>query len=237
MKKEIQQDMEKEMQILLDLMPADLADDLTTEAMIANPRFAAWYTEEAARLETPEEREETEAIAELLARRMIARSRVREVSQRIVEVPRSARRALVTGTARRILPFSAAEHCAPLIALPVAAGVGYELWEEASDTWLELPPEIARGEYLALPVRGDSMEPVLHDGDTALVKVGNAAAPGSLIVARTPDDGYVVKYVEGYDATGLRLASLNPEYPSTVAASDALAVVGTVVARFAREET
>ena len=80
------------------------------------------------------------------------------------------------------------------------------------------------------------MEPVLHDGDTALVRVGNAAAPGSLIVARTPDDGYVVKYVEGYDATGLRLASLNPEYPSTVAASDALAVVGTVVARFAREE-
>jgi phage repressor protein C with HTH and peptisase S24 domain len=46
---------------------------------------------------------------------------------------------------------------------------------------------------------------------------------------------YVVKYVEAVRGQGLRLLSLNPLYPPATPATDRAAIVGTVIARFARE--
>jgi len=115
--------------------------------------------------------------------------------------------------------------------LRVAAGVGRELWDEVCDAWVELPPGLPRGRYVALTVSGDSMTPLLHDGDVILVQPRAKVIRDSVIVARRLEDGYVVKHVARVGRTEWELASLNPAYAPFTIARDPALVVGTVIAR------
>ena len=81
------------------------------------------------------------------------------------------------------------ERLAPRIELGVAAGVGRDLWDEPCDSWIELPVDMPSGRYIGLGVNGDSMEPLMHTGDTILVRVGSEVQPNTVIVARHPEDG------------------------------------------------
>src|SRR5438067_6727057 len=99
-------------------------------------------------------------------------------------------------------PKRVGEPATPLYDLAVAAGVGRELWDEAPDAWLalgaSLGDDVARlpaGSHLALRIAGDSMEPLMHTGDTVLVARGRPLRAGTVVVARQPDDGYVCKRV------------------------------------------
>ena len=121
---------------------------------------------------------------------------------------------------------------APRIDLGVAAGVGRDLWDEPVTAWIDLPDGVPAGRYIGLGVNGDSMEPLMHTGDTILVQVGSDVKVGSVIVARHPDDGYVVKRVARLTRTAIHLASLNPEYPPMRIPRDPGLVVGTVVLRW-----
>ena len=120
----------------------------------------------------------------------------------------------------------------PYLDLAVCAGAGRALWDEPCDRWLALPPGVAAGEHVALPVRGDSMQPLLHDGDTLLVRVGSACVTGDVVVARQPDDGYVVKRVGGRARDGVRLVADNARYPDVLLPDDPSLVVGVVVLRW-----
>src|SRR6476469_8115771 len=61
---------------------------------------------------------------------------------------------------------------------------------------IELPRAVATGhKYVALTVSGSSMEPALHAGDVVLVSVGTSVRHDSIVVARRPEEGYVVKAV------------------------------------------
>ena len=121
---------------------------------------------------------------------------------------------------------------APHVDMAVAAGAGRELWDEECTEWAEIPEGIPAGRHLALRVAGDSMTPFFHPGDTVLVRLGDAAAAGSVIVARLPDDGYVVKRVGRVTRYEIDLVSLNPTYaPLTVMREPGL-VLGTVVLRW-----
>ena len=60
----------------------------------------------------------------------------------------------------------------PVVDLDIAAGVGRELWDERADAWVALPNDAPSGEYVALRIVGDSMAPLMHTGDTVLVKRG-----------------------------------------------------------------
>src|SRR5690349_5056044 len=62
-----------------------------------------------------------------------------------------------------------ARHAA-VIELGIAAGVGRELWDEPADAWVEVPDDAPAGDYVALRIVGDSMSPLMHTGDTVLVK-------------------------------------------------------------------
>ena len=117
------------------------------------------------------------------------------------------------GTVAASLAAAAANGCAPVLDLGVAAGVGRELWDEPCTSWLELPPDAAPGQHVALTVRGESMEPLLHAGDTILVKLGPELRRESVVVARRPDDGYVVKRVARVGRRVVELASFNAGYP------------------------
>jgi SOS-response transcriptional repressor LexA len=97
--------------------------------------------------------------------------------------------------------------------LPIAAGAGRELWDGECEGTIELPSDVARGRYVALKVSGDSMEPLMHSGDTVLVKLDARPSPGTVVVARDPDHGYVVKEVGHMTARGVELLSLNPDFP------------------------
>lgn len=155
---------------------------------------------------------------------------------------RSVERALTTRRAMhagRIGPALLAEaerqhHAVMVPELAIAAGAGAELWELECDTLVELPPDVPRGQYLTLRVAGDSMEPLLHSGDAILVRLGRAAAVGTVVVARLPDHGYVVKEVCEISHEFLVLRSLNAAYgPLRISRVDAEgAVLGTVLMRW-----
>ena len=114
----------------------------------------------------------------------------------------------------------------------IAAGAGRELWNVECDSAIELPADLPHGPYIALKVTGDSMEPLLHSGDTVLVRVDDKATAGTVVVARDPDHGYVVKEVVRLTAEGMELRSLNPEYRPFVVPHAPATVLGTVVLRW-----
>ena len=64
------------------------------------------------------------------------------------------------------------------------------------------------------------MVPLLHDGDTILVKLGDELMPDAVVVARVPDGGYVVKRVGGIVGSRVELTSLNATiHPSSFRAT------------------
>jgi SOS-response transcriptional repressor LexA len=117
----------------------------------------------------------------------------------------------------------------PVVELGIAAGVGRELWDEPAEAWVELPNDTPAGEYVALRIVGDSMTPLMHTGDTVLVKRGPDTQRDTVIVARHPDDVYVCKRVSSVGRTSIELASLAPGRPPITIPRDARFVVGTVV--------
>ncbi len=116
--------------------------------------------------------------------------------------------------------------------LPIAAGAGRELWDGECEGTIELPSDLARGRYVALRVSGDSMEPLMHSGDTVLVKLDVRPSPGTVVVARDPDHGYVVKEVGRMSARGVELLSLNSEFPPLRIPHSVGAILGAVLLRW-----
>ena len=116
--------------------------------------------------------------------------------------------------------------------LAIAAGTGHELWETNCDTLIELSSDIPRGQYLALKVAGDSMEPMLHSGDVVLVKLGRDPVVGRVVVARHPDHGYVVKEIGRVTVDAIELRSLNPAFGPVMVPPAPEAVLGTVLLRW-----
>src|SRR4051812_196698 len=127
------------------------------------------------------------------------------------------------------VPEQSSRRAVPVVELGIAAGVGRELWDEPAEAWVELPNDTPAGEYVALRVVGDSMAPLMHTGDTVLVKRGADTQRDTVIVARHPDDGYVCKRVSRVQRTSIELASLAAGRPPITIPRDARLVVGTVV--------
>jgi SOS-response transcriptional repressor LexA len=76
------------------------------------------------------------------------------------------------------------------------------------------------------------MDPLLHTGDSVLVQIGPAVARDTVVLARVPDAGYVVKRVAKVSRAELELQSLNAAFPPIVVPRDDRTVVGTVVLRW-----
>jgi len=130
-------------------------------------------------------------------------------------------------------PLSAIDHAraagaVPLMSLSAAAGSGRELWDEAVEDWMVLPDGTPRVRAVALRISGDSMDPLLRDGDTVLVELGSSLRKGHVVVARHPDDGYVCKRVEKIGRRDVLLASLNPACGTVTIPHDERLIVGTV---------
>ena len=144
----------------------------------------------------------------------------------------SERNAAVAAPAAVAIAEARVARCAPRYDLSIAAGPGRELWDEPCASWIELPPDVPAGDYVALTVHGESMEPLIHSGDVVLVKLGRELLVNSLVVARAADDGYVIKRVGRVLGSRLQLDSLNPEFAPLSIPNDTSRVLGTVVLRW-----
>ena len=191
----------------------------------ANAAFHEWLARDTRAGQRSAERRATEARAERFARRMqaiVLGTRLGVAVALEAPVVRESRRDLTVG--ERLVPWPE---------LGVAAGVGRELWDEPCERWVELPQTLATGgKYVALTVSGSSMEPALHAGDVVLVSVGGGVRRDSIVVARRPEEGYVVKAVGRLTRRAIELRSLNPEFATFSIPRDEALIVGTVVMRW-----
>jgi len=80
----------------------------------------------------------------------------------------------------------------------------------------------------AITVKGDSMEPLLRDGDDILVDKGAQPLRDGIHVVRF-DDTLMVKRVARSGPGRVTLLSENPAYPPLEVPADAIAIIGRVV--------
>lgn len=93
----------------------------------------------------------------------------------------------------------------------VAAGIPIEAIENIIDTE-EIPEDMARrGEYFGLKIKGDSMMPEIHDGDTVIVRKQEDAESDEIVIATVNGDDATCKRLMKYEG-GLSLLSFNPAY-------------------------
>ena len=206
------------------------------ERSYRDERFLCWLAEDLRAGMSGAEKTKDECDAKLFARRAVARVAAHRAGVRLPYRELRYRGAPVVAIVSRALGNAAKESCATMLDLAVAAGHGRELWEEPCEEWLELPDDISASDrYLAMRVSGDSMSPVLEQRDVILIKLGGVPAIDDLVVARVPDQGYVVKQVTSLKNGRVELASFNPRYKSMVIPRDRSSILGIVIARFKRE--
>ena len=223
---------------VVDLLVALVGHRAFERMDVTDPRnapFLDWLAREARLTQTAAERRDTDrqaaAFAERLIRRVAAapsgaRHRVRCIDE--PPVTYAAR----DGAGDKYAHSVAGEPTTPWWDLAVAAGNGRELWDEPPAAFIALPDDVSDGTYIALSVAGDSMAPLLHTGDTILVRLGRELMADQVVVARHPEHGYVVKRVGRMTPAHVELESLNPDYPRLEIPNDAALVLGTVVLRW-----
>lgn len=93
----------------------------------------------------------------------------------------------------------------------VRAGIPIEAIEEILD-YEEIPEEMAsQGEYFALSVKGDSMEPRIQEGDVVIVRKQPDVESGEVaVVLVNGNDATVKKFVK--HENGVSLIAYNPKY-------------------------
>jgi hypothetical protein len=222
---------EREADLLVQLV-GRLALDRGGDSHPASERFFEWWRQELRARSTAAERAALHDRAAAFATRLTARLALGRISVRKLSGAPRTRPAAVAGSLAAVLAAATAERCAPMLDLEVAAGTGRELWDEAPISWSELPEGMPAGGYVVLAVAGESMEPLLHAGDRILLRLEQEIARDAIVVARHPDDGYVVKRVEAVSGRKVWLSSLNPDFPPLQVPRRSDCILGTVVLRW-----
>lgn len=115
----------------------------------------------------------------------------------------------------------------------VAAGLPLEAAEDIIDRE-EIPEALAGlGDYYALRIKGDSMEPRILDGDVVIVRKQEDADDGQIVIALVNGNDAVCKRLRKYK-DGIALVSNNPTYePMYFSANDTqdipVRIIGRVV--------
>ena len=93
----------------------------------------------------------------------------------------------------------------------IAAGIPLEAITDIID-YEEIPEKMARcGEYFALEVKGDSMEPKFSEGDVVIVRKQPTIESGEIAIVIVNNEDATMKVVKKHD-TGIFLVSTNPNY-------------------------
>ncbi len=133
----------------------------------------------------------------------------------------------------RPAPVATNDDVSATVSVPVmgriAAGVPISAIQNQTHA-LHLPPEmIGPGEHYALEVKGDSMiEAGIFDGDTVIIKRGDTANPGEIIVALVDDEEATLKRFRRKGAS-VALEAANPAYETRIFGPDRVRVQGKLV--------
>lgn len=93
----------------------------------------------------------------------------------------------------------------------VVAGIPLEAIEDIID-YEEIPKEMAEcGEYFALKIKGDSMEPKFSDGDVVIVRKQSDADTGDIAIVLVNGDEATIKKIKKQN-DGISLIPSNPKY-------------------------
>lgn len=117
----------------------------------------------------------------------------------------------------------------------VQAGLPTDHGDLCFDEFIEVPGQIGKGCY-ALRVTGDSMSPLIDDGDIVVVDPDRWPKPGDCIVARSTlenlNEATVKRYYPvGFDGTGREVfeaRAINEIYPAMHSVEQKLEIIGTV---------
>lgn len=94
----------------------------------------------------------------------------------------------------------------------VAAGIPISAVEDILD-YEEVPQSWEnQGEFFALKIKGDSMEPRMESGDVVIVRQQSDANSGDTVIVLVNGDDATCKKLQKTD-NGIMLVSTNPKYP------------------------
>lgn len=94
----------------------------------------------------------------------------------------------------------------------VVAGIPIDAMEEIID-YEEISEDMARqGDFFALQVKGDSMEPRIVDGDVVIVRKQEDVDSGDIAIILVNGDEATIKKVQKFDG-GINLVPTNSAYP------------------------
>ena len=133
----------------------------------------------------------------------------------------------------RPAPVASNDETSATVSVPVmgriAAGVPISAIQNQTHS-LSLPPEmIGAGEHYALEVKGDSMiDAGIFDGDTVIIKRGEFANPGEIVVALVDDEEATLKRFRRKGAS-IALEAANPAYETRIFGPDRIRVQGKLV--------
>ena len=116
----------------------------------------------------------------------------------------------------------------------IAAGTPIEALENA-DSYLSLPPDmIGAGNHFALEISGDSMvEAGIFDGDTVVIKSGDTADSGDIVVALVDEQEATLKTLRK-QGPQIALEPANQDHSTQVLPADRARIQGKMVALFRR---
>ncbi|MCB1426744.1 MAG: transcriptional repressor LexA [Zhengella sp.] len=119
------------------------------------------------------------------------------------------------------------------IAIPVmgriAAGVPIDAIQHQTHTIAVPPDMLGGGEHYALEVRGDSMiEAGIFDGDTVIIRDGQTANPGDIVVALVDDEEATLKRFRRKGAS-IALEAANPAFETRIFPPHRVKVQGRLV--------
>jgi len=93
----------------------------------------------------------------------------------------------------------------------IAAGIPIEAIEDIVDQEEISEEMLKHGEYLALRVKGDSMEPKISDGDTVIIRIQDTIENGEIAAVYVNGNDVTLKRVHMED-NGLWLIGTNPAF-------------------------
>ena len=110
----------------------------------------------------------------------------------------------------------------------VAAGIPISAVEDILD-YEEVPQSWEnQGEFFALKIKGDSMEPRMESGDVVIVKQQSDANSGDTVIVLVNGDDATCKRLEKTE-NGIMLVSNNPKYPPMFYSNDEIVTKPVVI--------
>ncbi len=141
---------------------------------------------------------------------------------------------VIQGSLGRVKPVPAANDGMPRAAVVpmmgrIAAGVPISAIQDHTANIMVPPEMLGGGEHFALEVKGDSMiDAGIFDGDTVIIRKGDTAHNGDIVVALVDDDEATLKRLRR-KGDSVALEAANAAYETRIFGPDRVRVQGRLI--------